>query len=290
MLFVKSISRRREQLSQMSHSIAGETAGVTSTRRERLRAATVAEIKGHAWEQLAEVGAAALSLRAIASQMGMTSSALYRYFGSRDELLAELVVDGFSSLADALETAEADLGGEAAGERWLHLAAAHRRWALGHPAEYALVYGTPVPGFEPETAECHEQMKRGVNVLFRCMLGGLADGEFDAEAMEATVTPGVRTQLQQWRAQLGFDLPAVALAGCLFAWTQLHGSVSLELFGHLPSQFEPAEELFYHQMRQVVAVLKGKRTSKAAGPPPNAVGRSQRVPQKRSGGAARGPD
>src|SRR5947209_8498101 len=124
-----------------------------SIRRERTRAATIAEIKDHAWRQLAEVGASALSLRAVASEMGMTSSALYRYFSSRDDLLNELMVDGFASLADALEAAEAELDGSSStgrpgANRWLHLSAAHRRWALAHPTEYALVFGTQVPGLE----------------------------------------------------------------------------------------------------------------------------------------------
>lgn len=239
----------------------------TASRRERTRAATIAEIKDLAWQQLAEVGAAALSLRGIAAQMGMTSSALYRYFASRDELLSELVVDGFSSLADALETAEADLDEEAGSERWPQLAGAQRRWALDHPTEYALIFGSPVPGLDSESEECHAQMKRGVNVLFRCMMSGLARGQFDPNAMEETTTPGLRKRLGQWRAQLGFDLPPAALAGCLFAWTQLHGAVSLELFGHLPPQMLPADELFDQQMRQVVAVLGGSATNSGRQPP-----------------------
>lgn len=225
------------------------------TRRERVRAATVAEIKQRAWRQLAEVGAAALSLRGVASEMGMTSSALYRYFASRDELLRELMVDGFASLADALEAAEAALDDGMGAERWVHLASTQRRWALDHPAEYALIFGTPVPGLDAGSDACHVQMKRGVNVLFRCMVNGLSRGELDARAMEATLTPALRARLKDWRTELAYDLPPAALAGCLFAWTQLHGALSLELFGHLPPALEPADELFDQQMRQVLRVL-----------------------------------
>ncbi len=239
----------------MSQTSKAPKARVAPSRRERTRAATIGEIKNLAWQQLAEVGAPALSLRAIATEMGMTSSALYRYFISRDELLNSLLVDGFASLADALEGAEAEIGNGAGAGGWLHLAAAHRRWALDHPTEYALVYGTPVAGLDSRSDECHAQMKRGVNVLFRCMMSGLARGDFDAKAMDATISPGLRERLQQWRTELGLDLPPAALAGCLFAWTQLHGAVSLELFGHLPIQFQPADELFDQQMRQVLVVL-----------------------------------
>lgn len=245
----------------MSQAFSESKVRIGPSRRERTRAATVAEIKELAWQQLAEVGAPALSLRAIATKMGMTSSALYRYFTSRDELLNSLVVDGFSSLADALEAAEAELDPDPGAGGWLHLAAAHRRWALDHPTEYALIYGTPVPGLESGSDECHVQMKRGVNVLFRCMMSGLGRGEFDAKAMEATISRGLRERLEQWRTELGLDLPPAALAGCLFAWTQLHGAVSVELFGHLPIQFQPADELFDQQMRQVVAVLGASETA-----------------------------
>jgi AcrR family transcriptional regulator len=242
--------------------------GTAPSRRERTRAATVAEIKQLAWQQMAEVGAAALSLRGIASEMGMTSSALYRYFESRNDLLNELVVDGFSSLADALEAAEAELDDNPETSRWLHLASAHRRWALEHPTEYALIYGTPVPGLGSGTDERHAQMKRGVNVLFRCMMKALASGEIDASGMEATITPALRKRLQHWRAQLGINLPPAALAGCLFAWTQLHGAVSLELSGHLAPEFQPADDLFDQQMRQVLVLLGSPRPSKAPRPLP----------------------
>jgi AcrR family transcriptional regulator len=216
----------------------------------------MAEIKDLAWKQLAEVGAPALSLRAIANDMGVTSSALYRYFASRDDLLRALVVDGFSSLADALEAAEAELDGDVgSNESWLHLASAQRRWALDHPTEYALVFGTPVPGLDTGSDECHLQMKRGVNVLFRCMMSGLGRGEFNATSMQATITPALRKRLARWKKELQLQLPEDALAGCLFAWTHLHGAVALELFGHLPSQLLPADELFTQQMVQVTEVL-----------------------------------
>jgi AcrR family transcriptional regulator len=239
----------------MSQAARRSGAGHVPTRRERTRAATVAEIKQLAWRQLAEVGAAALSLRAIATDMGMTSSALYRYFNSRDDLLNELVVDGFSSLADAMEAAEVELDETPEANRWLHLASAHRRWALEHPTEFALIYGTPVPGLESATEDREAEMKRGVNVLFRCMTKAVASGQFDTSAMEATITPALRKRLQQWRAEIGVDLPPAALAGCLFAWTHLHGAVSLELSGHLAPEFQPADELFDQQMRQVLTML-----------------------------------
>jgi len=226
-------------------------------RRDRIRAATVEEIKTTARRQLTEVGAAALSLRAIAREMGTTASALYRYFASRDDLVTELVADGFSSLADTLEAAYDASAEDTAGARWVFLAQAHRRWALAHPTEYALIYGTPVPGFQSPGGRAKEQLMRAVGVLFRCMIEGLASAEFEASALAQDLTPSLRRRLVAWQREMGVDLPPEALAACLLAWTQLHGILGLELFGHLPPALEPADALFDQQMCDVVRRLGG---------------------------------
>jgi AcrR family transcriptional regulator len=112
------------------------------TPRERYRAQVREEVKTHAWEQIATAGASALSLNAIAKQMGMSGPALYRYYANRDELITDLVRDAYRSLADAFHTgarADTDLA---------DLAQVLRRWALDDPQRYLLVYGTPVPGYQ----------------------------------------------------------------------------------------------------------------------------------------------
>lgn len=117
--------------------------------RERARIEVTAAIKDEARRMLAAEGAAKLSLRAVARELGMVSSALYRYFPSRDELLTALIVDAYDSVGAAAERAEA--AARAAGApprtRWLAICEAFRAWALAHPHEYALIYGSPVPGY-----------------------------------------------------------------------------------------------------------------------------------------------
>jgi AcrR family transcriptional regulator len=231
-------------------------------RRERLRQTTVTEIKALAWKQIAEAGAPSLSLRAIARDMGMTSSALYRYFPSRDVLLTALIRDGFASLADALEAVEARIesdGEQAAGsgERFIRIVRAYRAWALDHPSEYALIFGTPVPGLEVHDQEVKQELIRGVNVLFRCMVDGVQRGAVRPPALQGPGAGKLRAKLRAWGMGEAPALPPAALAGCLFAWTQLHGAISLELFGHMPEEVMPADELFEHQMRQVQAGLGG---------------------------------
>jgi AcrR family transcriptional regulator len=241
----------------IAQSSAAATESAPERRRDRLRQATLAEIKSLAWAQIAESGAAALSLRGIAREMGMTSSALYRYFASRDQLLIALAGDGFTSLADALEATEAESveRSERLDERFLRTVNAYRAWSLAHPSEYALMFGTPVPGVDVDGPEVHEEMVRGVNVLFRVMITGVQSGVLQPPALTGPGAGKVRAKLRRWPAHEGEVLPPAALAACLFAWNQLHGAIALEVFGHVPAELVPADDLFDLQMRQLLATL-----------------------------------
>lgn len=222
------------------------------SRRERVRSATVAEIKRLAWEQVAQGGAPGVSLRGIARNMGMASSALYRYFAGYEQLLSELICDGFTSLADALEQAEVGVPDEASTpERWHAIGHAYRRWALAHATEYALIFGTPLDSPAPRTKTEHN---RAVAVLFRCMITGLARGDLHPTNL-LPLPPDLEPQLAEWQAHLGLPLRPADLAGCLFAWTVIHGAITLELFGQLPPMLVPADALFDQQLRSVLRVL-----------------------------------
>jgi AcrR family transcriptional regulator len=118
------------------------------TARERVRAELTREIAEIARRQLATDGAAGLSLRAVAREMGMVSSAIYRYFSSRDELLTALIIDGYNALGAAVEDAEGACPRDDYAGRWLAACQAVRAWAVANPHEYALVYGSPVPGYQ----------------------------------------------------------------------------------------------------------------------------------------------
>ena len=236
-------------------------ASAPTRRRDRLRQSTVAEIKARAWQQIAEAGAPSLSLRAIARDMGMTSSALYRYFPSRDVLLTALITDGFASLADALEAIEAEVAVVTdGGERFIRIVRAYRAWALAHPSEYALIFGTPVPGLEVEDPATKVELVRGVNVLFRCMIDAVQRGVIAPPPLQGPGAGRLRSRLRAWGMDEAPGLPPAALAGCMFAWTQLHGAISLELFGHMPEVLLPADDLFEQQMRQVLAAMGAQRS------------------------------
>src|SRR5271163_2444144 len=111
-----------------------------ATARERARAELTQEIKEEAKRQLAATGADTLSLRAVARELGMVSSALYRYYPSRDDLLTALIIDAYNAIGEAAETAIADaragvgagvgVGAGNARARWLAACHAIRAWAI----------------------------------------------------------------------------------------------------------------------------------------------------------------
>ncbi|MGW7386262.1 TetR/AcrR family transcriptional regulator [Streptomyces sp. NPDC054794] len=218
--------------------------------RDRYRAQVRTEIKEHAWQQIAGAGASALSLNAIAKQMGMTGPALYRYFGNRDELITELVTDAYRSLADTFRAAAAD-GADLAG-----LAHALRGWALADPQRYFLIYGTPVPGYhapDDVTAIAAEIMETLLDaaVAVPARPGGAADADEGAddgaekEAYESSYEKSFEAHLAEHRSWDGGHRAAPAdLRRALAFWSRLHGVVSLELAGHFTGMGFDAAQFF----------------------------------------------
>jgi AcrR family transcriptional regulator len=226
-----------------------------ATRRDRLRVQTTSEIKQHAWRILADTGAADLSLRAVARAMGMAPSAIYRYFPSRNDLLTELIVDGFDSLTEAVSAAydewRAQDATPGAADAFLHVAKAQRRWALAHPTEYRFIFSTSIPdyvGNEQTTAAS----VRASSVLLSIMVDKVNAGAVDLERIDAVLTDELRSQLMAWSRAGGCDLPAPALAAAMWCYSALHGAVGLEVNGHLPPSLQGSEALFESTIRNVM--------------------------------------
>ncbi|MEJ2860500.1 TetR/AcrR family transcriptional regulator [Actinomycetospora flava] len=183
--------------------------------RAQARAETTRAILDEARRQLAEQGAAALSLRSVAREVGMVSSAVYRYVASRDELLTRLIVEAYDAVG---ERAEAARDPEAPPrEQWRVVWRAVRGWAHEHPAEYALIYGSPVPGYAAPAETIPAAGRVGV-VLAAIVVehGDPAAAGGWPEVLVEDVLPGLAPSLA---------VPAVV------AWTQLYGTVGFELFG-----------------------------------------------------------
>jgi AcrR family transcriptional regulator len=221
-----------------------------TTARERARVALTAEITDLARAQLATVGAAGLSLRAIARELGMASSALYRYFPSRDDLLTRLIIDGYDDLGAAAEAADDPAAPPAT--RWLQVCRAVRAWARRHPHEYALLYGSPVPGYRAPRDTVPAAARVGV-VLGRVLGDAARAGMLPPVTGRAsgTVSPDAA-------AVLGGDHPALddaVRARALLCWSSLFGAVSFELFGHFVGSVTDADAFFDEAMTDLARLL-----------------------------------
>ena len=233
------------------------------SRRDRVRAATIEEIKGTARQLLVAEGPDAVSLRAIGRSMGMTAPALYRYFGSREDLLQHVCGDIFTEIAADIHAAIIRAGQASGGDVTIKLIAAcraFRSWALAHRPEFGLLFGTPLPGLEalhekggPDdtVAECAGKFSLEFLTLFFELWSKRpfpvpADDEID---------PGLLDQLIRYRDGLGADLPAGAVLVFLRCWVRLYGMVSLEVFGHLHFALDDPAAMFEYTLAELAALL-----------------------------------
>jgi AcrR family transcriptional regulator len=206
------------------------------TPRQLAREQNIERIKALALIQLAESGAGSLSLRAIARELNLVSSAIYRYYPSRDELITALIVDAYGDLADALEGAGAP-GRRGPRRRWVDTCLALRAWAVGEPHRWALIYGSTIPGYAapPDTIA---PAGRVVQALF----APVADGEPDPGA--AHIGRTLAGQLDRTREALELDVSRETTLALVAAFSRLVGALTLELNGQFVGGFEPADDLF----------------------------------------------
>jgi AcrR family transcriptional regulator len=225
--------------------------------RARVRAGMLEEIKKTARRHLAEHGAANLSLRAVARDVGIVSSAVYRYYASRDELLTALIVDAYNSLGEAAEAAEAPVVRADLLARYRAVSQGVRRWALANPHEYALIYGSPVPGYAaPE--DTIVPASRPTVVLASILADGVANGVLRVRPGEL-LAPRMQAEIGRLTEQICPGVPAQILARGMIAWTELFGAVSFELFGRLTNVIEDRQSWFDQQV-DAMARLVGLHT------------------------------
>ena len=225
------------------------------TARQRARLELTAEIKATARRHLADHGSSGLSLRAIARELGMASSAIYRYFPSRDELLTALIVDAYDAVGAAAEQADAEQPRASIERRWMAATGAIRHWALGDPHEYALIYGSPVPGYRAPQ-DTIDPATRVTLVLLRIARDGVDGGTIRTGTRPAPIPRSVRDDLARIR-DVAPDVPDEVLLRTLAVWAQLFGSISLELFGHTHGVIEDGDGFFELLMRQAMHFLIG---------------------------------
>ncbi|MFI1508283.1 TetR/AcrR family transcriptional regulator [Streptomyces sp. NPDC020597] len=214
--------------------------------RARARAEVTAAIKEEARRQLASEGAAKLSLRAVARELGMVSSALYRYFPSRDDLLTALIIDAYDSLGESAEAAHTAVAGAEPLERWVAVGEAVRAWALAHPHEYALIYGSPVPGYSAPQSTVPAAAR--VGLLF---IGIVRDARREDRLDVPLLMDDLVPEAVRMATDLAPDLPPGVVAALVAAWAQLYGLVGFELFGQFHRVVEEREPFFRYAVTRL---------------------------------------
>ncbi|GAA4476633.1 TetR/AcrR family transcriptional regulator [Enteractinococcus fodinae] len=219
------------------------------TARELAHAEMQERILTAAREQLKSVGPAQLSLRAIARELGVVSSAIYRYVASRDELITRLILQSFHDVADAVGAAcqRADPAPEVQLQTWSQ---ALRDWALQHPYDWALIYGVPIPGYAApeETIEPARRVNESVLQLYPQLRPNVAPGPV-LDASEQVLEP-----LRSALAEQGEGVHGAATA-LMLAWSSIHGFITLELGGHFEGSAEDTEPVFAALVAQLASQL-----------------------------------
>jgi AcrR family transcriptional regulator len=198
-------------------------------------------------------GAAGLSLRAIARDLGMVSSAVYRYVASRDDLLTLLLVDAYSELADTVDEAR-----DATDGTWqdqvVAMAHAARAWAVDQPARWALLYGSPVPGYHAPAERTVGPGTRVVGALFDAIADGIATG--DIPVTNIRVAQPLSSDFDRLRADFNFPGDDSAVTKCFVLWASVVGAISLEVFGQYGADtLAQPEAVFDLQVRTLVDAL-----------------------------------
>lgn len=245
-------------MAQTASGRPGEELDRALGRRDRIRAATTGEIKETARRILVTEGPEAVSLRAIAREMGMTAPALYRYFSSHEDLIRHVVADIFTELTDGIQAAMHQAAGAAGGDMTTKLIAGcreFRAWSLAHPQEFGLLFGNPLPGLQAAhddvVAACAAKFSGTFFLLF---LELWREHPFPVQAGEE-IDPGLRGQLARYSEALGADLPPGAALTFLRCWVRLYGMVSLEVFGHLHFALDDASAMFEITLSELAALV-----------------------------------
>lgn len=192
-------------------------------------------------QQMAADGASALSLHAVARQMGMTAPALYRYFKSRDDLVTALVEAAYNSLGLVMRSAVAACPHCDYAAQALALARAYRAWALAHAPDYALAFGSPLPAYKAPAEVIVPAIQRNVDIIVEIAAAALVAGQLQPAPVYAQPPNDLQVQLDAWKTSRGYEVPTQALHTALIIWSRVRGLVSLELLGHIqPLVGDPA--------------------------------------------------
>jgi AcrR family transcriptional regulator len=229
------------------------------SRRERMRDATLQEIKEVAREHLRAHGPSGISLRGIARVIGMTAPALYRYFSGLDDLLAAMIETYTNEICDAMEAARDELPDDDIGGRLVAVTRTFRQWALEHRPEFTMVFGAPVPGFtRPEDAGGMDEAGARFGGIFFTLFAELWRRQPFPVPSDEEIPPVLRRELERFAASCGADEAGVPLGVIRMyaaSWVRLYGMVAMEIFGQVEYLVEDAEPLFEAELADLARAV-----------------------------------
>lgn len=203
-----------------------------------------------AWKQIAESGAASLSLRAIARELGITAPAIYNYFHDRDALVTALIIEAYLSLGDSQFVArDAIPADDPAGRIWA-TGQAYRQWAISDPQRYQLIFGTPIPGYVAPVDQVFPAAARSLGALVSIIENIRAASCLDCTGLPLP-SPDLDLQFQAWKTH-GGEAMAVSLSVAILIWSRVHGLVSLEIANALPPYGPSAQAMYDYELTTII--------------------------------------
>lgn len=206
-------------------------------------------IKEAAWKQIAEFGAPALSLRAIARELKITAPAIYNYFPDRDALVTALIIDAYTSFGDSQLAARDAIPEEDIVGRMNAIGMAYRTWAHTYPQRYQLIFGTPIPGYEAPLMEVLPSAARSLRALVSVVAQLRVSGTLNVSAFPE-VKDEYKVSFEMWKTY-GGDVDLLSLSVAMLIWSRVHGIVSLELAGNLPPFGASGDDLYLYELSSI---------------------------------------
>ena len=208
-------------------------------------------IKDTAWKQIAEFGAPALSLRAIARELKITAPAIYNYFPSRDHLVTALIVDAYTSLGDSQKSTLENVAKKDSASRFSTLGIAYRDWAVTYPQRYQLIFGTPIPNYDAPEDTTTPAAAWALLPLIQTVKALHVEGNLRVGKL-AKLTSKLKAMLEAWEQFTGGVVEIEVLYVAYVVWSRVHGLVALELGKQLPSFFTDPGEIFRREIATMI--------------------------------------
>jgi AcrR family transcriptional regulator len=227
----------------------------TLSRRERLFAATQSELSHAARDLLVEGGTEAVTVRAVAERVGMTAPAIYRYFPSRESLLARVCIDLYAELGQHLYAVRDSVPGQSVAERLCRTARAFRSWAIEHTPEFGLLFGAPIPGVVVDPEAKHEEMAGQSFALVWLELFAEIEEAGTGMRWKRPIPESVAKQIDDFSCGAGFDIDTRAAVLYVYCWQSLYGAVATEVFGHMKWAVDDASEFFEGRLAELLVRL-----------------------------------